>query len=165
MQPAHFFHQISSRPQHKVICITQNNFSPGRFHRFRQHGLDCAAGSDRHKRRRVDVYKRQPQNIVSTIEHIMSVFYILGIDNALVKVNNPEVPILDGSGREFLRILQSAELAVQNAPRRILKVSREVRFEDGKGASITLLPAETLDVYKRQPHNFLCMTVSYAQSV
>lgn len=87
-----------------------------------------------------------PQNIVSTIEHIMSVFYILGIDNALVKVNNPEVPILDGSGREFLRILQSAELAVQNAPRRILKVSREVRFEDGKGASITLLPAETLHI-------------------
>lgn len=87
-----------------------------------------------------------PQNIVSTIEHIMSVFYILGIDNALVKVNNPEVPILDGSGREFLCILQSAELAVQNAPRRILKVSREVRFEDGKGASITLLPAETLHI-------------------
>lgn len=42
-----------------------------------------------------------PQNIVSTIEHIMSVFYILGIDNALVKVNNPEVPILDGTAANF----------------------------------------------------------------
>ena len=48
-----------------------------------------------------------PQNIVSTIEHIMSVFYILGIDNALVEINNPEIPILDGSGQEFLRVLKN----------------------------------------------------------
>lgn len=87
-----------------------------------------------------------PQNIVSTIEHIMSVFYILGIDNALVEINNPEIPILDGSGQEFLRILKNEELEKQNAPRKFLKVKKEIRFEDGKGASISLFPADSLRI-------------------
>lgn len=86
------------------------------------------------------------QNIVSTIEHIMSVFYILGIDNALVKINNPEIPILDGSGKEFLRILQLEELKEQSAPRKFLKVKQEVTFDDGKGGSVTLFPADMLHI-------------------
>jgi UDP-3-O-[3-hydroxymyristoyl] N-acetylglucosamine deacetylase len=44
-----------------------------------------------------------PQNIVSTIEHLMAVLYVLGIDNAYITINNPEIPILDGSGRYFLK--------------------------------------------------------------
>lgn len=86
------------------------------------------------------------QNIVSTIEHIMSVFYILGIDNALVKINNPEIPILDGSGKEFLRILQLEKLKEQSAPRKFLRVKQEVTFDDGKGGSVTLFPADMLHI-------------------
>lgn len=86
------------------------------------------------------------QNIVSTIEHIMSVFYILGIDNALVKINNPEIPILDGSGKEFLRILQLEKLKEQSVPRKFLKVKQEVTFDDGKGGSVTLFPADMLHI-------------------
>ena len=81
-----------------------------------------------------------PENIVSTIEHLMSVLYILGIDNAKISVNNPEVPILDGSGKVFMEILEKAELIAQNAPRKVLKVKKEITFADDKGASVTLLP-------------------------
>lgn len=84
------------------------------------------------------------QNIVSTIEHLMAVLYILGIDNAKININNPEVPILDGSGKIFLDILQKEKLKEQEAKRKYVKIKKEVSFADGKGGSITLLPAENL---------------------
>ena len=87
-----------------------------------------------------------PENIVSTIEHLMAVLYILGIDNAKISVNNPEVPILDGSGKVFLEILQKAELVEQATPRKILKVKKEISFTDDKGCSVTLIPNDSLHV-------------------
>lgn len=87
-----------------------------------------------------------PQNIVSTIEHLMAVLYILGVDNALISVNNPEIPILDGSGKTFLEILQREELVKQQAARKYLKVKKEITFTDDKGNSISLSPADSLDV-------------------
>ena len=86
------------------------------------------------------------ENIVSTIEHLMAVLYILGIDNAKISVNNPEIPILDGSGKIFMDTLQNAKLVAQNAPRKILKVKKEVSFADDKGNTIALLPADKLHV-------------------
>jgi UDP-3-O-[3-hydroxymyristoyl] N-acetylglucosamine deacetylase len=86
------------------------------------------------------------KNIVSTIEHFMAVLYILGIDNAQVSLNNPEVPILDGSGKRFLEILQKEKLQEQAAPRRYLKVTKEVNFTDSDGNSVTLLPSDKLEV-------------------
>lgn len=86
------------------------------------------------------------KNIVSTIEHIMSVLYILGIDNAKISVNNPEVPILDGSGKVFLEKLETVGIKKQSAPRKYLKVKKEITFADDKGASITLLPADELHI-------------------
>jgi UDP-3-O-acyl-N-acetylglucosamine deacetylase len=73
-----------------------------------------------------------PQNFVSTIEHIMSVLYILGIDNAKISVNNSEVPILDGSGKVFLEKLEKVNLKKQNAPRKYLKVKKDINFSDDK---------------------------------
>lgn len=87
-----------------------------------------------------------PQNIISTIEHIMAVFYTIGLDNALIKINNPEIPILDGSGKNFLDILQKVKLKELTAPRKYLKVKKEIRFADDKGASVTLLPADKFQV-------------------
>ena len=86
------------------------------------------------------------QNIVSTIEHLMAVLYILGIDNAKISVNNPEVPILDGSGKVFFEILSKEELKKQSAPRKYLKVKKEVSFTDDKGNSVTLYPSEKLHI-------------------
>ncbi len=87
-----------------------------------------------------------PKNIVSTIEHIMSVLYIMGIDNALISINNPEVPILDGSGIKFLQILEKAPLEIQKVPRKFLKVKKEVKFTDEKGNGIMLLPNDLLHI-------------------
>ncbi len=86
------------------------------------------------------------ENYVSTIEHIMAALYAAGIDNALISVNNPEVPILDGSGKIFYDILSKVGLTEQKEPRRFLKVKKEINFTDDKGNSITLLPANHLHV-------------------
>ena len=51
---------------------------------------------------------------VSTVEHLLAAFYIAEIDNALVEIDNQEVPIMDGSAKEFLNILQNTEIKVLN---------------------------------------------------
>ncbi len=86
------------------------------------------------------------QNRVSTIEHLMSVLYILGIDNLKISINGPEIPILDGSGKVFFDTLQSIELIEQNKQRKYLKVKKEVNFTDSNGASVTLLPANEMHI-------------------
>ena len=86
------------------------------------------------------------KNIVSTIEHLMAVLYILGIDNAIISINNPEIPILDGSGKVFYDVLSKVAKVEQKSKRKYLKVKKEVVFEDGKGASIQVLPADTFSI-------------------
>jgi UDP-3-O-[3-hydroxymyristoyl] N-acetylglucosamine deacetylase len=68
---------------------------------------------------------------VSTVEHLLSAFAGLGIDNARVEVNAPEVPIMDGSAGPFVFLLQSAGIEEQAAPKRFTRVKRQVRVEDG----------------------------------
>lgn len=68
---------------------------------------------------------------VSTIEHVMAALYGLGVDNALVVVNGPEVPILDGSARPYVEAISSVGLERQEAVRRFLRVRRKVRVENG----------------------------------
>jgi UDP-3-O-[3-hydroxymyristoyl] N-acetylglucosamine deacetylase len=68
---------------------------------------------------------------VSTVEHLLSAFAGLGIDNAIVEVSAPEVPIMDGSAGPFVFLLQSAGLAEQGVPKRFVRIRRVVRVEDG----------------------------------
>lgn len=68
---------------------------------------------------------------VSTIEHLLSALAGLGIDNVLVEVSAPEVPIMDGSAGHFVFLLQSAGLEEQNAPKRFVRIKKSVRVEDG----------------------------------
>ena len=68
---------------------------------------------------------------VSTVEHLLSAFAGLGIDNARVEVNAPEVPIMDGSAGPFVFLLQSAGIEEQHAPKRFIRVLKPVRVEDG----------------------------------
>lgn len=82
------------------------------------------------------------RNVVSTIEHLMSALYILGIDNVRIEVSNPELPILDGSAETLYRTLKQIPLREQNAPRRYLKVLKEVSFTDDKGNTVALAPAD-----------------------
>lgn len=69
---------------------------------------------------------------ISTIEHLMSAFSGLGIDNIFVDVDAPEIPIMDGSGASFVFIIQAAGIVEQNAPRKFVRVLKpvEVRLQD-----------------------------------
>ncbi len=69
---------------------------------------------------------------VSTIEHLMGALFGLGIDNALIEINNEEVPILDGSAKVFIDKIISAGIKVSDAPIKIIKINKEVKFEDGE---------------------------------
>ncbi len=78
---------------------------------------------------------------VSTIEHLLSAMAGLGVDNAYVDVTAPEIPIMDGSAAPFVFLLQSAGLAEQHAPKKFIRVKREVTVTDGD-KSATFLPLE-----------------------
>ena len=68
---------------------------------------------------------------VSTVEHLLSAFAGLGIDNAFVEVSAPEVPIMDGSAGPFVFLLQSAGIEEQGTPKRFVRIKKSVRVEDG----------------------------------
>ena len=68
---------------------------------------------------------------VSTVEHLLSAFAGLGIDNAIVEVTAPEVPIMDGSAGPFVFLLQSAGIEEQQSPKSFVRIKRRVRVEDG----------------------------------
>jgi UDP-3-O-[3-hydroxymyristoyl] N-acetylglucosamine deacetylase len=70
--------------------------------------------------------------VVSTIEHLMSAVYAFGIDNLRIVVDNDEVPIMDGSAISFVMMLKEAGIAEQNAPKKFMKITKEVKIEDGK---------------------------------
>ena len=68
---------------------------------------------------------------VSTVEHLLSAFAGLGIDNAYVDVSAPEVPIMDGSAGPFVFLIQSAGVEEQNAAKRFIRIKERVSVEDG----------------------------------
>ena len=68
---------------------------------------------------------------VSTVEHLLSAFAGLGIDNAFVDVTAPEIPIMDGSAGPFVFLIQSAGIEEQAAPKRFIRIKRKVKVKDG----------------------------------
>jgi UDP-3-O-[3-hydroxymyristoyl] N-acetylglucosamine deacetylase len=68
---------------------------------------------------------------VSTIEHLLSAFAGLGIDNSVVELSSSEVPIMDGSAGPFVFLLQSAGLEEQNAAKKFVRILKRVKVEDG----------------------------------
>jgi UDP-3-O-[3-hydroxymyristoyl] N-acetylglucosamine deacetylase len=92
---------------------------------------------------------------VSTIEHLMGALFIAGIDNALIEIDNEEVPILDGSAKEFINKILNSELKISKNPIRIIKVNKKIEFNDGD-KRISIEPSKlSLDIdfelkYKNQ---------------
>lgn len=89
-------------------------------------------------------------NNLKTIEHLMSAVCGVGIDNLIIKTNDEEVPIMDGSGVEFVKLLnEKAGVFKQNAKRKYLKIIKKVEYSDDN-ASVSLSPTDdnylTLDV-------------------
>ena len=68
---------------------------------------------------------------ISTVEHLLSAFAGLGIDNAYVEVSAPEVPIMDGSAGPFVFLIQSAGVEEQNAPKRFVRIKRRIEVKEG----------------------------------
>ena len=68
---------------------------------------------------------------VSTIEHLMGALFGLGIDNALIEIDNEEVPILDGSAKEFIEKIINTGVTVSDAPIKIIKINKEIKYTDG----------------------------------
>ncbi len=67
---------------------------------------------------------------VSTVEHLLAAMAGMGIDNATIDVDAPEIPIMDGSAGPFVGLIQAAGITVQDAPKRFLRVKRKVTVED-----------------------------------
>ena len=83
---------------------------------------------------------------VSTIEHLMGALFGLGIDNALIEIDKEEVPILDGSAKEFIEKIISVGFKVSEAPIKIIKINKKVDFKDGD-RKISIFPSKlSLDI-------------------
>jgi UDP-3-O-[3-hydroxymyristoyl] N-acetylglucosamine deacetylase len=76
---------------------------------------------------------------VATVEHLLSALAGLGIDNAYVDVNAPEIPIMDGSAAPFVFLIQSAGISEQNAAKRFIRILKPIRVED-KGKYVQFVP-------------------------
>ena len=92
--------------------------------------------------------------LISTTEHLLSVFYSMSIDNAFVEIDNLEVPILDGSGSPFVDLIRAAGIRYHRKRRRYLRIRRPVSVEGG-GKRITIVPSDkfllTCDVFFDHP--------------
>jgi UDP-3-O-[3-hydroxymyristoyl] N-acetylglucosamine deacetylase len=92
--------------------------------------------------------------LISTTEHLLSVFYSMSIDNAFVEIDNLEVPILDGSGQPFVELIREAGVKPFRKRRKYLRITRPVSVEGG-GKRITIMPADrfllTCDVFFPHP--------------
>ena len=83
---------------------------------------------------------------VSTIEHLMGALFGLGIDNVLIEVDNEEVPILDGSSKEFIEKILFTGFEISNKPIKIIKINKKIEFNDGN-RNISIEPSKlSLDI-------------------
>ena len=83
--------------------------------------------------------------LISTTEHLLSAFIGLGIDNAIVELDNLELPILDGSAQPFVEMIQKAGIRKQRRPRQYLKICRELEWREGN-KFIAVYPSDTYSV-------------------
>ncbi|MFV3074128.1 UDP-3-O-acyl-N-acetylglucosamine deacetylase [Niveispirillum fermenti] len=81
---------------------------------------------------------------IGTVEHLMAALRGCGIDNAVVEVSGPELPIMDGSSAPFIFLIECAGIKVQDQPRRLIRVLKDVRVQDGdKIVSLSPSPVST----------------------
>lgn len=109
-------------------------------------GIDIPARFDYVRESRLAtalMHPDHPQARVGTIEHLMAALGALGIDNALVELDGPEVPILDGSAAPFVFLIDCAGVTTLDTPRAEIEVLRPIRITDGD-AAIELHPAPGL---------------------
>ena len=85
---------------------------------------------------------------VSTVEHLMSAFSGMGVDNAVVEVDAPEVPIMDGSARPFVDLLKDVGTRVQSKGKKLLVIKEKIAVSEGDGTAMFLPSPEFRITYK-----------------
>ncbi|MCX5837515.1 MAG: UDP-3-O-acyl-N-acetylglucosamine deacetylase [Deltaproteobacteria bacterium] len=85
---------------------------------------------------------------VSTVEHLMSAFSGMGVDNAVVEVDAPEVPIMDGSARPFVDLLKDVGTRIQSKGKKILVIKERIAVSEGEGTAMFLPSPEFRITYK-----------------
>jgi UDP-3-O-[3-hydroxymyristoyl] N-acetylglucosamine deacetylase len=103
-------------------------------------GIDIPAIFDRVVDTRLCTAIGEGEASVSTIEHVMAALAGTGVDDAIVEVDGPEVPIMDGSSAPFVFLIDCAGIAATAAPRAAIEVLRPVRVEEANGAFAEILP-------------------------
>lgn len=84
---------------------------------------------------------------VSTVEHLLSALTGMGIDNAIVRMDNVEVPILDGSARPYVEAVLKAGICAQDAPRKLIRLTEEIEVKDDRsGSFIRITPSEKPEI-------------------
>ena len=83
---------------------------------------------------------------VSTVEHLLAACYIIGIDNAIIEIDNEEVPIMDGSSKDFLNIIKKIDLVDQNKKRKYLKILNKIELVEGKRKAVIEPNKSSLEV-------------------
>jgi UDP-3-O-[3-hydroxymyristoyl] N-acetylglucosamine deacetylase len=82
---------------------------------------------------------------VATIEHLMAALSGSGVDNIIVEIDGPEVPVMDGSSAPFIFLIECADTIELNEPRQYIKILKEVEVQDG-GATAVLTPSDNVSV-------------------
>ncbi|MBA2648236.1 MAG: UDP-3-O-acyl-N-acetylglucosamine deacetylase [Legionella sp.] len=77
---------------------------------------------------------------IATVEHLLSALAGLGIDNAYIDVNGPELPIMDGSAAPYVFLIQSAGIKIQNANKKYIRILKTIRIEDANGKYVQFKP-------------------------
>ena len=83
---------------------------------------------------------------ISTIEHLMAAFLGLGVDNVVVEIDSQEIPILDGSAKDFVKILRSTGLKKSDVPIKLIKINNKVEVKDGNKSISIEKSNTTLDI-------------------
>jgi UDP-3-O-[3-hydroxymyristoyl] N-acetylglucosamine deacetylase / 3-hydroxyacyl-[acyl-carrier-protein] dehydratase len=100
---------------------------------------------------------------VCTIEHVLSTFVGLGVDNAFIYLSSFEAPIMDGSAKPFAQAIIKDGLEEQSAPRKYFKINEKIYFKDEKtGAELTILPSEDYSIDLTIDYNSHIMGVQHA---
>lgn len=83
---------------------------------------------------------------VATLEHALSALYAMGVDNCLIDIDGPEMPILDGSARTFVEAITKAGLAEQQADQKVFVVTEPIEYKSEHGNRMLLLPSDHYEV-------------------
>lgn len=83
---------------------------------------------------------------VSTIEHLMAAIWGCGIDNLIVEVSGPEVPVMDGSSEPFVFLIECAGIKTQDKARKVIEITKEIKIEGEDNKSISVSPAQEFGI-------------------